>query len=295
MKKILMFVNPHSRQGRESSETVKKWLEERGYRILNPVFNPKKDKPNDLVLKNREDLAAVIVGGGDGSVNHVLPALIETQAPLLLVPLGTANNLARTLTLPTDTIPALELFEKGEVQKIDVGVINGIPFVNVAGLGLSTQVNRLTRGEHKRIWGVFAFVWMAFKVGLRMKPFRARISCDGETKWVRTLQISICNGRNYGSGLVIHEDAGLRDQTLHALSTEIKSLWQLFGLIPSLLFGKYREGQEVNLFQGRTIEIETRSSMHVDVDGDLKTRTPAQVSVLPQALAVYTPLGLKNL
>lgn len=290
-----MFVNPHSRQGRDSLEIVKKWLEEKGYQVLNPSFNPKKDDPNQLILTNQDQLSAVIVGGGDGSVNHVLPALIESKVPLLLIPLGTANNLARTLTIPSDVTQALELFEKGEVQKIDVGVINDIPFVNVAGLGLSTQVNRFTQGEHKKLWGVFAFIWMAFKVGLRMKPFRAKVSCDGETKWVRTLQISVCNGRNYGSGLVIHEEAGLTDQTLHALSTEIKSFWQLLGLIPSLIFGKYRKEQEVSLFQGREIEIETRRSMHVDVDGDLKTRTPAKIGVLPKALSVYTPEGLKNL
>lgn len=290
-----MFVNPHSRQGQDSGAIVQKWLLEKGYQVLNPSFDPKRDDPNLLLQEHKDTALAAIVGGGDGSVNHLLSGLMKSQVPLLLVPLGTANNLARTLTIPTDTLQSLELLETGKIEKIDVGFINEIPFVNVIGLGLSTQVNRLTRGEHKKFWGVFAFIWMALKVGLRMKPFRARIVCDGDAKWVRTLQISICNGRNYGSGLVIHEEAGLSDETLHGLSTEIKKFWQLFGLIPSLLLGRYRKDQEVSLFQGHKIEIETRRSMHIDVDGDLKTRTPAQISVVPRALSVYVPKTLKNI
>lgn len=284
-----MFVNPRSRQGKIASNLVKEWLSENDCEILNPNFDPHKTDCNDLIVKHAQEVDAVIVGGGDGSVNHSLPGMIETQLPLLLVPLGTANNLARTLAIPMETLQALELLRSGETRKIDVGLINDIPFINVIGLGLSTQVNRLTRGENKKMWGVFAFIWMAFKVGLRMKPFRAKITCDGQTTSLKTLQISVCNGRNYGSGLVIHEDAGLNDQVLHGLSTEIKKFWHLFGLIPSLLFGRYRDAQDVTPFQGKIMQIETKRPMHVDVDGDLKTKTPVQISVLPQALTIFVP------
>lgn len=225
-----MFVNPRSRQGRTSSEMVTKWLSDKQFELLNPHFDPQKQDCNELILKHANELFAVIVGGGDGSVNYCLKSLLQTEVPLLVVPLGTANNLARTLKIPTDALLALELLEKGQVRKIDVGVINEIHFMNVIGLGLSTQVNRLTRSEHKKLWGVFAFIWMAFKVGLRMKPFRALITCDGQSQQVRTLQISVCNGRNYGSGLVIHQEADLTDQTLHGLSTEIKKFWHLLAL-----------------------------------------------------------------
>lgn len=285
-----MFVNPRSREGQTSSEIVKKWLSERQFKILNPDFDPHKQECNDLIYKYAGELHAVIVGGGDGSVNYCLRSLIKTKVPLLLIPLGTANNLARTLNIPAETIMALDLLEKGEIRQIDVGLINDIPFMNVIGLGLSTQVNRLTRGEHKKIWGVFAFIWMAFKIGLRMKPFRARIVCDGEAKVVRTLQISICNGRNYGSGLVIHKDADLNDQTLHGLSTEIKSFLHLIGLIPSLMWGRYGANQRVTPLIGKEMFIETRKPMHIDVDGDVQTKTPAKITILPQALNIFLPV-----
>ncbi len=289
MKKILMFVNPRSRQGSKSSEALTKWLSDRQFHILNPDYDPERDDCVDLIRKHSKEAAVVIVGGGDGSVNHALQGLIDFELPLLVLPMGTANNLARTLNIPTDPLLAIELLEKGRVKKVDVGLINDIPFMNVIGLGLSTQVNRLTQGENKKFWGVFAFIWMAFKVGLRMRPFRAHITCDGQTQTVRTLQISICNGRNYGSGLVIHEDAGLTDQILHGLSTEIKKVWHLFGLIPSLLMGRYSPAQDVTPFQGKSIEIATKRPMHVDVDGDLKTKTPVKISVLSKALSIYVP------
>ncbi len=55
-----------------------------------------------MILKHQHDVDYVMVGGGDGSINLVLPTLIQTQIPLLLLPLGTANNLARTFTLPKE-------------------------------------------------------------------------------------------------------------------------------------------------------------------------------------------------
>lgn len=289
MKKILLFVNPHARQGQACVDAVKAWLTERGHEILNSSFDPKKDDMGELIRRHRGDDVVAVIGGGDGSINHALPALMETRTPALLLPLGTANNLARTLELPTDFLEALALLESGRLVEVDVGIANDIPFVNVIGLGLSTQVNRLTRSEHKRWFGVFAFMLTALKVALRMTPFRARVTADGKTHVAATWQITICNGRNYGSGLTIHERATLEDGLLHGLSTEIAKWWHVFPLIPSLLRGRYRRDQDVTLFHGREIAVETRRPLHVDVDGDIKTRTPVRVSVKRAALRIHAP------
>ncbi len=289
MKKILLFVNHNARQGRSCEKKVQDWVERNGFQVLNP--NSSREDSNELIERHKSEAMAVVVGGGDGSVNAVLPGLLKAGLPLLVIPLGTANNLARTLKLPTDPDQALELLEHGRVSEVDVGLANGIPFMNVIGLGLSTQVNRMIRSDLKRWLGAFAFVWMAFKVAFRMSPFRIHVDCDGKIHNARSWQLTVCNGRNYGSGLTIHEDATLKDQKLHGLSTEVREWWHAFYLVPALLSGRFGPEHDVTVFEGAEMKITTHHPMRVDVDGDIKTTTPLAVSLRRKALKIYVPVS----
>ena len=286
MKRIMLFVNPKARQGAQFVEQIETWLNDNAFAIVRPS---RECTPTEAVLKHAEDIDVVLVGGGDGSINALLPALIKTKLPVLVIPLGTANNLARTLEIPKEIDKALSLLQIGHIEQIDVGIANDIPFLNVVGLGLSTQVNRLVRSEAKRFLGVFAFVWMALKVAIRMTPFRITVECDGRQHKAFSWQVSLCNGRNYGNGLVIHEHADLQDGTLHGLSTEIKKWWHFVVLVPGLLSGKFQSSHDVTQFEGKEITLSTNRPMSVDVDGDIKTKTPLRVRVLPRALSIFTP------
>ena len=289
MKKILVFVNPHARQGAGFGEEIKEWLRTEGFDVLDSSFESKKEGICDVILRYRADAPIVLLGGGDGTVNEALPGVLEVGNPVLLISLGTANNLARTLQIPGDYKVALELIKSGRLTEIDIGLVNKIPFVNVIGLGLSTQVNRLVRKESKKWFGVFAFIMMALKVALRMTPFHVKIETDGKIHKAYSWQVTICNGRNYGSGLTIHEEATLRDQKLHGLSTEVRRWWHTYWLIPALLTGRFKAQDDVTVLEGSQMTVKTRFSMHVDIDGDIKTRTPLSISVLPKAMRIYIP------
>ena len=77
----------------------------------------------------------VIVGGGDGTLNCTAPSLIETGLPLGILALGTANDLARTLSIGADPVAAAEIIVAGHERRIDLGEVNGHPFFNVASMG----------------------------------------------------------------------------------------------------------------------------------------------------------------
>lgn len=306
MNKVLVFINPTSRQGAERAEEAIAWLETNGFEILNLGFDHARDDMADWIHRHAILNPVVTIGGGDGSVNHALPLLLKTRLPLLLLPLGTANNLARTLQIPSVMSEALELLKHGRIDAIDVGLAKQIPiekyqqkhageaievpFVNVLGVGMSARVNRIVPSEQKRWLGVFAFAWTLFRVAKRMTPFRVWVDCDGEKHFSRSWQVTVCNGRNYGSGLTIDAEATLHDQTLHGVSVEIGKWWHGFGLIPSFQAGHFVTTRQVKTFSGRSIKISTRHSKHVDIDGDIKARTPIEVSVLPKALKIYVPL-----
>ncbi len=292
-----MFVNPASRQGVKHLDEIKAWLHKNEFEVLNPSYDPAIDDMLGVIEREKSDIFAVLIGGGDGSVNHALPALMKKNFPLLLIPLGTANNLARTMEIPADVLEALRLLVDGHPRAIDVGVVTPllenaerggeIPFVNVVGLGMSAKVNRVVPAGQKRLLGPFAFVVTAVRVAARMSPFRVEIECDGKTHRGRSWQVTVCNGRNYGNGLVIDHTAALDDQTLNGLSTEVGKWWHGFGLIPALRAGRFKSTRQVQSFVGKVIRISTLRAKHVDIDGDIKTRTPIEISVRGAALRIF--------
>lgn len=292
MTKILLLINPHARSGQETKDQVAISLKEMGYEIIEPDQHKQPYDPNELILKYKELVSFVVIGGGDGSVNAALPALMETQIPLVVIPLGTANNLARSFSIPNDYQSAIQLIKHGEEKTIDVGMVNGIPFLNVAGLGLSTEVNRHVSKQLKKYLGVGAFILTAVKMAIQMNPFRAEIVVDGgKPIFTKSWQISVCNGKYYGSGLAIKEDASLNDVKLHLLSTEVKKWWHSITMISSFMTGKFKKDDDVTLVSGREIVVQTRRRFSIDVDGDLKTITPAKFHVIPRALRIMTPVA----
>lgn len=270
-----------------------RWLNEAGCEVVTSSPN-NESSVHDLIEQLKNQLDFVIIGGGDGSVNHVLPSLVKTQLPLLLIPLGTANNLARTYQIPYSIPEALNLMKSGRIREVDLGIINNIYFANVAGLGLSTEVNRKVTHWLKRHLGVFAFIITALQLGPKIRPFIADITCQGKKVKRISWQISICNGRHYGSGLTIQENASLEDGILHCLSTEVRKWWHSFFLFPALLTGRYKKEHDLTLLAGPEIHIETNRKLRIDVDGDIKTSTPASVRVLPRALKLVVPAQQMN-
>ena len=295
MKKVLLLISPKSRRGAESITIASEHLNSLGYSIINDP-NQESIDPNALVIKHAHEIEYVIVGGGDGSVNKILSSLVKTQVPLVVIPLGTANNLARHYNLSYDIAEALQVIETGVAKKIDLGIVNGIYFVNVVGLGLSTYVNTKVPSMLKKYLGALAFVLTAFYLSTKIRPFRLKITADGKTYTRRSWQISVCNGRHYGNGLTVKHDASLLDGKLHALSTEVAKWWQGFFLIPALISGRYNWDHDVSLFEAETIELTTTRTLKIDVDGDIQTRTPATFKVHKSALVLRVPVSeLSNL
>lgn len=223
----------------------------------------------------KEQIDLILIGGGDGSLREALPALIKSDIPLLYLPIGTLNNLGTTLGLPKNIEDSLKLIGKHEIKEIDIGSANGVLFHSIVGLGLSTQTNRLVRSDLKRWFGPLAFLWAGLKVVYRMSPFRVKITDSSKTHHAWSWQVTICNGKFYGSGFAIDPNASQDDKTLRGFSMEKEKWWK----IP---FHVYH-------FSGPQLYIKTKRPMRVDLDGDVKTKTPLDLKLIPKALKILVP------
>jgi diacylglycerol kinase (ATP) len=231
----------------------------------------------------------VIVGGGDGSMNAVADALVETGLPLGILPLGTANDLARTLQIPPDVETACRIITEGHVRKIDLGWVNGKHFFNVASMGLSVRICRQLDANAKKRWGVFAYLITTIKVLWQMRPFRAVIR-SGNAQWsVRSVQITVGNGRFFGGGMAVSEDATIDDQRLDLYSIEVDRVWQMLGLFWALRRGQLAHVPQVRTLQGQEFEVRTRRPRWINTDGELTVRTPATFRTIPLAVTVVAP------
>jgi YegS/Rv2252/BmrU family lipid kinase len=260
--------------------------------IVKPI-----DKAEELplVVRQYQDyLDLVIVGGGDGTLNAVVDSLVENKLPLGILPLGTANDLARTLNIPLSISEACEVIAKGQLKYIDLGWVNGKYFFNVASLGLSVKITQSLSKGLKGRWGIFAYALTAFKVIGQTRRFRAEIRVNDEFIKVKTIQIAVGNGRYYGGGMAIANDAAIDDGRLDLYSLELKHWWQIFPLLWTLPRGRQAILPWVRTMAGEEIDIYTRKAYHINTDGEITTLTPAKFKVIPQALGVMIPQTKTN-
>ncbi len=236
-----------------------------------------------------EGCDAIVIGGGDGTVNGALPALIAAGRPLGILPFGTANDLALTLGIPVDPALAAAVIADGFTRRIDVGRVNDRHFLNVASIGLSVRIAEKQGEDLKRQWGIFSYVVAAAGALSEAERFEATITCGDRSETVRAYQIAVGNGIHYGGGLTVSPDASIDDGLLDVYAIETASIPELIALAPRLRDGTLVERDDVAFFRGASVRVETRIPMPVNTDGEVTTETPAEFSVLKGALAVFAP------
>jgi YegS/Rv2252/BmrU family lipid kinase len=282
----LLLVNPKARNGDFSLDAVRDTLRQGG---IEP-FEPPGDPDCTAVIKRhagQSDL--VILGGGDGTLNAAAPALVETGLPLGILPLGTANDLARSLGLPPDPVAAAGLIATEEARPVDLGCVNGHYYFNVASIGFSAELAGDLTAESKKKWGTVGYGIAALRVLRRVRPFTVYLEHDGQTETITTIQVSVGNGRHYGGGMTVEETATVDDGKLDFYSLEVKHWWRLLALLPALRRGTQGKAADVRAFHTTEVVVKTKKPRPVNTDGELSTYTPAHFKVCPKAVRIFAP------
>jgi len=250
------------------------------------------DKRDTLraIVRADADADAIVIGGGDGTLNSALPALIEAGKPVGVLPLGTANDLARTLGIPANASDAAGVIASGALRRIDVGKVNDVHFLNVANIGLAVDVAEQQDPELKRHLGALSYAVTVLRTLGNSALFAATIECGGNRERVNACQITVGNGVHYGGGMRVARDAAIDDGRLDILAIETGSIPDLIAMAPAFLDGSLGERDGVRFFRSETARVETESPMRVSTDGEVTTQTPADFSILRSALEVFAPL-----
>ncbi len=284
----LLLVNPKSRQGNGADlQDGIDLLEKAGIHVIQRV-SESVEQAKQLIDEYRQEVQLVIVAGGDGTISRLIDQIYQQQVLLAVLPLGTANDFARSLNIPPELPAAFEAIVACHRAYINLGKANGEHFLNVAHAGLGVKVTRSLTAEVKKRWGVLSYLKALIQAFNRHPSFRARIWVDGQLYKVRTIQLAVGNGRFYGGGNIIDDQASLFDGKLSLYAVKPQRLWELLLLLPFLRSGKRQRNSQVFACRGEKIRIETEKTLEIQADGEPLTKTPVDFEVIPRALEVIT-------
>lgn len=284
--RALIFANRRARRGGQSLRAAIERLNDAGIETIERDVS--RALSNDIRAEAK-DVDMVILGGGDGTLNGAAAALQETQLPFGVLPLGTANDFARTIGVPRDLARAAQIIIDGHRRPVDLGEVNGHFFFNVASIGFSAALARQLTAEAKRRWGTLGYALAAFNLLRQSRPFTVEIDHDGTLERVKTVQISVGNGRFYGGGMTVEKDAAPDDGRLDVYSLEIDHWWELLALAPSLRRGTHGNWRKVRAFSATDLVIRTKRPHDINADGEIVSETPATFLIRAKAVTVFAP------
>ncbi len=248
----------------------------------------------------------IIAGGGDGTVNELADAVAKlaeksgysySADPLLpemaILPLGTANDFATACGIPNQIDAALKLAVNGEAKDIDLGTANGRYFINVASAGFGAKVTVETPVELKNLLGGQAYFISGLLQAMKFTPYEGDVSAKGADGNIISLKGAglmgaICNGRMAGGGQQLAPHACLDDGLLDILLLKDFPPAALRQVVDELLDPTI-DGEYVQRFQARELEIQSTQPLPVNLDGEPTSDRRHKFVILPKAIRLVLP------
>lgn len=293
-RRAAVVVNAGARRGAEAYELAVEALARAGVPVATKVaVSNGGDLRRTLEQVFADDHDLVVVGGGDGTVGCAAGLAAGTEATLGILPLGTANDLARTLEIPPDLAAACDTLAQGKVVDIDLGRVDGRAFLNVASVGLSVGVTQALTPGLKRRLGPLAYPVATLLAYRRHRPFGARLEFpDGDHEAIELddlLQVAVGNGRHYGGGNAVSPTAGIDDHLLDVYAIVRGRLREHISIARLLKDGSFVHHDRVHHVTTRRVRLVPDVPQPVNLDGEIAGTTPSLFEIERNAVHVVIP------
>lgn len=241
----------------------------------------------------RRGAAQIVAAGGDGTVNAVINGMSDRwdSSTLAILPVGTGNDLCRTLAIPLDPQDAVPLLAAGEVRRIDLVEVetNGHRtfYANAATGGNSDRVKDCLTDELKRRWGPLCYLRGGIGLLADLTGYETTISFDDEppqhfTAW----NLVLANGRTSAGGLELAPRANPEDGLLDVVVVLDGTAVDIAVLAAQFALADYLESDQVVFRQARRVSVQSEPPIRFSADGELIETQPVTFTIRPQALRV---------
>jgi YegS/Rv2252/BmrU family lipid kinase len=285
---VELLINTASRRGKDAADDVIAAVKTAGITptTIHRLNNPARLHTLLAAIKQRQP-SLLIVGSGDGTISDVVDELVGTKIELAVIPLGTTNNFARSLHIPLDIPGAAKMAATSPARAIDLGIVNGDYFSNVAGIGISAEVAATIPNGLKKRYGRLAYAIHGCKLLLKHRPFHAVIS-DKHNKLtlnVKTHQLIVANGK-YHAGTQITADTSVESRELVIFklggTSRLSFVWHMI----DFYLGQRKSVAHTSYLVAKDVSVTTDRPISIELDGEVKERTPANVQIKPRVILV---------
>lgn len=235
-----------------------------------------------------------IAAGGDGTLSSVASGLVDTHLPLVILPTGTWNALARHLEIPLQFDQALELlFQEHTIRAVDVMQVGKEYYILNISTGLSPRFMTNVKREEKRRLGKLPDLWKGLTQLLEFRSYRFDVKIDGKHTIFRASELMVANIRNLAlKSLQLGTDIHMDDGKLNVCRIYAESLRDYLGLLISMLRGEQDRNWNVLCVEAlHEVEINSNRKLLVQADGDIIGRLPVTVKIRPKAVSIVTPIA----
>jgi diacylglycerol kinase (ATP) len=234
------------------------------------------------------DAAAILIAGGDGSINEAVGGLLKRPRPrpvLGVIPQGTANVLGHDLGLPRGPSDLADVFLRGRVRPLHVGLANENPFVLMASAGFDAEVVGRLDQRLKRLTGRFAYAYAAIQVAFGYNNHDIEVTTR-DAKFLAKLVI-VTNSKYYGGKFLIDKETSALTPGMKLIFARDLSILNLITLAAELLMGKLGDSSLVERMPARGVQLRSQHEIATQIDGDLLGTTPMVISECPETIDVF--------
>ena len=262
---LLFVINPISggRQKDEHESVIRKTFEKLPHHVAFFLLQGKNDAKELAKAIEKVKPQIVVAVGGDGTVTMVAKEILGTDMQLGILPAGSANGMARELTIPINIDEALQILLKGNVKKVDVISVNNLTCLHLSDIGLNARlIKYFEEGNMRGKWG---YAKVALKVLIRRQNIRVIIHSKDEEIKRDAFMVVLANASKYGTGAVINPKGDLSDGFFEVVI--IKHLG-IGTLIKLWLWPRTLDPKKIEVIQAKSVHIHTQKKMHFQVDGE---------------------------
>ena len=238
-----------------------------------------------------EGVYAIVVAGGDGTINRVVNVIMKNniKTPLGVIPAGTSNDFAKHIKMPNNFSDCIDKILTGNVQKVDVGLANDKYFINVCSAGLFTNASQKADVNLKNTIGKLSYFITAVDQFFKFRPFDVRIETKNETFNEKINLFLIFNGSSAGGIDKFTDNSSIHDGLLDVLIIKKCKITEVPNLLAKVFAGKHFDDEHIIYLKEKWIKItKTRGKCDdPDVDGDEGPKFPLEVTCVENGLNMF--------
>ncbi len=217
-------------------------------------------------FSEEEKFDVVVAVGGDGTVNEIARAIVGTSVIFGVIPCGSGNGLARHLHIPMDPSGAIRVINSFNVELLDYGTINDVPFFCTCGVGFDAFVSSKFAASEKR--GMLTYLENTLREGVKYRSDTYEIEIEGETSKYKAFLIACANASQYGNNAYIAPHASMSDGLMDVTIMEPFTMLEAPQIAIQLFNRTLNQNSRIKTFRCKNIHIHREHPGVIHFDGD---------------------------